>query len=354
MSKTFDIWIGAYATQEQVGITRLLLDSDSGKLSKMVDFTGIDNPSFVTLDRSGRYLHAVSEVDVLNGQPGGEVITFELQEDETLLEEAMSHPTLGVHPCFVALDPQERWLAVSNYGGSSVVIYPIEQSGLPGPVHVRFRHTGSGPNQERQEAAHPHSAVFSADGQYLFVPDLGLDKIMVYAFDAQKQQWVGHDAVSLPAGSGPRHLKFHPSLNVAYVINELNCTVTHLSIEEPGRLVAQESISTLPASFTGFSTCAELVISPDGRTLYASNRGHDSIAIFQIDELTGQLSAAGHVSTRGKTPRNFNVTPDGRWLLVANQDSSSLVLFQVDAATGLPVFTGTELTIHKPACVVIR
>lgn len=356
MAGAFEVWIGAYGKSEDVGITRLKLDPETAQLTKEAEFTGIENPSFLTMDRSGKYLHAVSEVDALNGQPGGEVVTFLVEEGEEgfSLQEAMSHPTLGAHPCFVMLDASEQWIAVSNYSGASVVVYPIDPSGVPGAVSVRFRHSGTGPNADRQEAPHPHSAVFSPDGRFLFIPDLGMDKIMVYAL-GEERQWAVHDAVSLEPGAGPRHMKFHPSQRYAYVINELDSTVTRFDYDaEGGKLTKQDSLSTLPASFAGESWCAEIVVSPDGRFVYGSNRGHDSLAIFAVDEATGALSPAGFVSTRGKTPRNFAISPDGRWLIAANQGSDTVVLFKIDAASGLPVYAGSEVAVGKPVCVYIR
>jgi 6-phosphogluconolactonase len=354
MAEAIQIWIGAYGSSEDVGITRLKLDPDTAQLTKEAEFTGIDNPSFLTTDRSGRYLHAVSEVSKLGEQPGGEVVSFLIEDEGTSLQEAMSHPTLGANPCFLMLDESEQWLVVSNYSGSSVVVYPIDPSGVPGPVSVRFRHSGTGPNADRQEAPHPHSAVFSPDGRFLFTPDLGMDKIMVYALNAEGKEWAVHDAVNLAPGAGPRHLKFHPSGKWVYVINELDSTITRFDYLQPGKLVKQESITTLPASFDGESTCAEIVVSPDGRFVYGSNRGHDSLAIFSVDEATGELSSVGFASTRGKTPRNFAITPDGQWLLAANQGSDSVVLFRIDTGSGLPVYSGNEIAIRKPACIHIR
>ncbi|WP_373231988.1 lactonase family protein [Cohnella sp.] len=354
MTHLFDIWIGAYAKRNEVGITKLQLDTQAGKLTKVSEYSGIDNPSFLTTDSKGRYMHVVSEVLETDGNPTGELVTFELPGDSSeTLREASSHQTLGGAPCYVMLDGAEKYIAVSNYMGPSVTLYPVSENGIPGPASVRFRHTGSGPNTDRQEMAHPHSAVFSLDGQFLFVPDLGLDKIMVYTLDSE-QQWVGHDAVSLPPGAGPRHFKFHPSGRTAYVVNELDCTVTRFTYEQPGVLEKQESLTTLPDTFTGENTCAELVISPDGRYLYASNRGHDSLAVMKLNEASGELEGAGFVSTRGKSPRNFSITPDGGWLVAANQQSDSVVLFSIEPKSGLPIYASVELLISKPVCVHIR
>jgi 6-phosphogluconolactonase len=356
--KAHEIWIGAYGTKDGVGISRVELLPDTGELIKTAEYGGIENASFLRMNRDGTRLYAVSETesyDIDNEkEEGGQLASFPVDAESRKLGPGLYHPTHGNHPCHLSLTPTEDWLAVSNYNGASVMMYPIGPDKRPGPPAIRFRHTGSGPNADRQEAPHPHSVYFSSEGQYLFVPDLGMDKIMVYTRGPEAHEWSANDAVSLDPGAGPRHMAFHPSGKIAFVLNELNSTVTRLSYEEPGKLVRFESITTLPSSFDGESTCAEIVVSPDGRFVYASNRGHDSIAIFRIDELTGELQASGHVSTRGKTPRNFALTPDGEWLIAANQESSSVVLFRVDQQSGLPVYAGVDLPISKPVCVLVR
>ncbi|KIL34957.1 hypothetical protein SD71_16530 [Cohnella kolymensis] len=354
MSTIWDIWVGAYAQQDEVGLTRLQLDSETGVLTEQAAFTGIENPSFITGNRSGQHLYAVSEVEEADGQPGGRMFTFELRDHGTALHAVRALPTLGEAPCFIMMDTDEKWLAVSNYNGSSVVLYPVSPDGIPAKASTRFRHSGSGPHPERQEKPHPHAAVFSPDGSYLFVPDLGMDKILSYAYHLERQEWAGHSAVSLAPGAGPRHLIFHQAGTTAFVVNELHSTITRFTYEEPGTLHKQETVSTLPASFDGESTAAEIVLSPDGRFVYASNRGDDSLAIFNLDEVTGELVSAGYVSSRGRNPRHFTLTPDGQWLLAANQDSNTVVLFRVDMDSGLPIFTGTVLPISKPVCILIR
>lgn len=354
MNPQWDIWVGSYAKQDEVGLTRLQLDADTGEISKLAEFTGIENPSFITMDPSGRFLYAVSEVSEAGGEIGGEMVAFELRDGGTALHAVRAYPTLGEDPCFIMMDPHQKWLAVSNYSGSSVTLFPVSSDGMPGKASTRFRHTGSGPHAERQEKPHPHAAVFSPDGEYLFVPDLGLDKILVYAYNSDRQEWVGHDAVSLAAGAGPRHITFHPNLKTAFVINELDSTVTRFTYDAPGRLDKKETLSTLPPSFEGENLCAEIAVSPDGRFVYASNRGDDSLAVFRVEETTGELVNAGYVSTRGRNPRHFAFTPDGEWLLAANQDSASVILFRVDKPSGLPIFTGTTIPISKPVCIYIR
>lgn len=349
----WEIWIGAYGSKENVGITYAQLVSDTGELFKVAEYGGIENASFIRTNREGTRLFAVSETYTFDGgEEGGQLASFPIEAESRKLGPGLFHPTHGAHPCHLSLTPSEDWVAVANYNGASVTMYPIRPDNRPGPAAIRFRHTGSGPNADRQEGPHPHSAFFSPDGQYLLVPDLGVDKVIIYTRGPEAYEWSAHDAVSLEPGDGPRHLAFHPSGNVVYLLNELSSTVTPFTWQS-GTFARLESITTLPASFQGENTCAEIVVSPDGRFVYASNRGHDSIVLFRI-EATGELQAAGHVSTRGRTPRNFAITPDGQWLLAANQDSDSVVLFRIEPVSGLPIYTGVELQVSKPVCVHIR
>ncbi|WP_256762277.1 lactonase family protein [Cohnella sp. WQ 127256] len=358
MTKAHEIWIGAYGAKNEIGITRLELLPDTGELIKTAEYGGIESPSFLRMNKAGNRLYAVSETDSYSTEDGqeegGQLASFPIDEESRKLGPGQYHPTHGNHPCHLSFTPMEDWLAVSNYSGASVMMYPIGPDSRPLAPAIRFRHTGTGPNADRQEAPHPHSVFFSPDGQFLYVVDLGMDKVMVYGRGPESYEWSAHDAVSLEPGAGPRHLAIHPSGKNAYVVNELNSTVTRLSIEEPGKLVRQESLSTLPSSYGEESWCAEILVSPDGRFVYASNRGHDSIAIFQVNEQTGELQASGYVSTRGKYPRNFALTPDGEWLVAANQNSDSVVLFRIEPQSGLPVYAGVELAISKPVCVLIR
>lgn len=378
-NRAWEIWVGAYADETQVGITRLELNGQTGELVKTAEYGGIENPSFLALGRGGTVLYAVSETAEVEGQPGGRMIAYPVEAGTRKLLPGWERLTHGAAPCHVSLDPAEQWLAVANYNGAAVTLYTLEQDGKPSDAVVRLRHAGSGPNPARQEAPHPHSAYFDpADGRYLYVPDLGLDRVMIYEKGEDGTDWTSAGAASLAPGDGPRHLAIHPGGEQVYVVNELSSSVTRFIRRGPGKLERQETVSTLPASFSGDSWCAEIVVSPDGRFVYASNRGHDSIAVFRVEagaaasaasghagssnsdvsspasnRGSGALVPAGHVSTRGRTPRNFAITPDGAWMLAANQDTDNLVVFRMDPASGLPIYHGVEASIGKPVCVRI-
>lgn len=355
-TRSWEIWTGAYAEAGEVGITRLELDGETGQLAKTSEYGGMENPSFLALNRAGTVLYAVSETAETDGQPGGRMIAYPINPETRKLEAGWERLTHGAAPCHVSLDADEKWLAVANYNGSAVTLYPLEPRGKPGDAMVRLRHAGSGPNPARQEMPHPHSAVFDPGGKpYLYVADLGLDRIMIYESGEDGTDWTSAGAAALAPADGPRHMAFHPDGGSLYVVNELSSTVTRFVRAESGKkLERRETVSTLPDSFQGESWCAEIAVSPDGRFLYASNRGHDSIAVFRVDGENGELSAAGHVSTRGRTPRHFALTPDGTWLLAANQASGNVVVFRIDAKSGLPIYHGVEIEVNKPVCVRIR
>jgi 6-phosphogluconolactonase len=355
MPQAWELWIGAYGSKADAGITRAQLLPDTGELFKLAEYGGIENASFIRTNREGTRLYAVSETETYGeGEEGGQLASFPIDPESRKLGPGLFHPTHGIHPCHLSLTPQEDWLAVANYNGSSVTMYPVLPDHRPAPPAIRFRHTGTGPNADRQEAPHPHSVFFSPDGKYLFVLDLGIDKIIIYARGPEAHEWTSHEAVNLEPGAGPRHLAFHPTGETVYVLNELNNTVARFAYEPSGNLRPLQTITTLPTTYEGENTTAEIVVSPNGRFVYASNRGHDSIAVFRIDQVTGELVSAGHVSTRGRTPRNFALTPDGQWLLAANQGSDSVVLFRVESESGLPIYAGTEIKVGKPVCVHIR
>jgi 6-phosphogluconolactonase len=266
-------------------------------------------------------------------------------------------PSVGRGPCHITVAPGGRYAAVANYSGGSIAVLPLREDGVLGEASAFVQHTGSSVNPQRQREAHAHSVNFDPSGRFLFAADLGTDQIMIYRFDEAHGTLEPNDpaSVQLAPGAGPRHFALHPSGKFAYVINELDNTITAFAFDPAtGRLDAVHSVSTLPEEFTGESYTAEIKVHPSGRFVYGSNRGHDSIAIFAVDPASGVLTPAGWASTQGKAPRHFNMEPAGQFLIAANQDSDSLVVFRIDPASGALNATGQAVIVPTPVCVVFR
>jgi 6-phosphogluconolactonase len=348
------LYIGTYTWKASKGIYLSRLDLATGALEAPVLAATATNPSFLAIDPSQRFLYAVGEVDRFGGQKGGVLSAFAIDFQSGKLTLLNQQSTRGPGPCHVAVDRTGRWALVANYSGGSVACLPIQQDGRLGEASDFVQHKGSSVNPQRQQGPHAHAAYFDAHNRFVFVPDLGLDKVMIYRFDADNGKLTANDPafVSMAPGAGPRHLAFHPNGHFAYVINEINSTVTVLAYDAArGALKPIESVSTLPEGFRGKSTCAEVVVHPSGKLLYGSNRGHDSIVAYAIDARTGKLRLIGHEPTQGKAPRNFAIDPSGAFLLAANQDGDNVVVFRIDAENGKLQATGHSIKVGAPVCV---
>ncbi|MCR8636738.1 lactonase family protein [Paenibacillus radicis (ex Xue et al. 2023)] len=343
------VYVGSYAPSTSKGINVYRLNTDNGSLTLDQSLSGIENPSFLTLNHNQTRLYAVSEI----GKADGTVTSYTVDPHGRLafLNEQSS---LGKASCYVTVDEDSSCLVLANYSSGSVALYPVNSDGSLGEAADKVQHEGSSIRTDRQETAHPHSAVIDPSGRYVFVPDLGLDQIKVYQLDYEQTRLLPHNEVLAEPGAGPRHLVFHPSISFAYVINELDCTITAYSHNtEDGALHHVQTVPALPKDFTDYNICADIHISPSGNYLYGSNRGHNSIVVYKIDKSTGMLTYVEHTSTQGQTPRNFAITPDGRFLLAANQDSDSIVTFAIDQQSGRLTETGQTVTVTKPVCVKI-
>ena len=348
------LYTGSYATAEEESIKCYEFNPQSGALKYLSGFTGIENPSFLAIHSSGKFLYAVSETDQKEGNLTGGVAAFAIDPSSGGLVKINEVTSGGAAPCHIALDRTERMLMAANYNGGSVAAFPVMEDGSLGERSFFHQHTGSGTNTSRQDIPHAHSANPSPDNRFALVTDLGLDKVFVYRLNPEK----GGMELNIPAyavvadGSGPRHLAFHPSRSVVYVINEMASTVTVFNYQpDAGTLSEIQTISTLPADFEGRSSTAEVVVDPSGRYLYGSNRGHDSIAVFSIDQDNGKLEALQHRSTGGRSPRNFCLSPDGRFLLAANQRSDNLLVFPVDQSSGKILDPVEEISLKAPVCI---
>jgi 6-phosphogluconolactonase len=338
------------------GISVLRLEPASAELTLLHTVPDVDNPSFLALDPSQRFLYAVNAVPEHDGRPGGSVSAFAIDPATGGLRFLNRQPSHGVGPCHVIVDQTGRWAMATNYGSGSVALYPIQEDGSLGPATDAVQHEGAGVN-ERQQGPHAHSINLDPANRFALVADLGLDRVFVYRLDRSAGKLVPNDPpwVQTAPGAGPRHLDFHPNGRHVYVINELGSTLGAYEYDAArGALHELQTVPTLPADFTGTNSCADVHVAPSGRFVYGSNRGHDSIVIYAIDEATGRLSYVGHEPTQGRAPRNFAIDPSGDVLFAANQDSDTIVTFRVDQQTGRLTATGQVTEVLTPVCVRIR
>ncbi|MHB1037225.1 MAG: lactonase family protein [Pirellulales bacterium] len=349
------VYVGTYTNSTSKGIYLYHLDLATGELAPGGLVAEMANPTFLAVHPSRPLLYAVNEIGNFKGKRAGGVAAMAIDPKTGKLTLLNQQSSVGDGPCHLAIDRSGKQVVVANYGGGSVAVLPIREDGRLGEATSFVQHAGSSVNPRRQEGPHAHCATFDAAGRFVFVPDLGLDKVMTYRLDAAGKLTAGDPAfTAIAAGSGPRHVAFHPDGRHAYVINELNSTMTALSYDaQRGVLKPLQTLSTLPAGFTKTSTCAEVVVHPSGRFVYGSNRGHDSIVIYAVDLKTGLLSLVGHEPTQGKTPRNFALDPAGKFLLAANQDGNNIVVFRIDVATGKLRATGHAVSLGMPVCVVM-
>ena len=331
------------------GIYRCRFDLSTGELTSLDCVSNIVNPSYLAVDPQRRYLYAGQET---NESEAPAVFAYAIDAETGNLSYLNQQPAHGGLPCHVATDNSGKFVFAANYGSGSVPVYPVLEDGQLGSATTVIQHQGSSVNPNRQEGPHAHAAIVSPDNRYVFVPDLGLDKIMVYKFDPEHSELVPYKLpfCQVHAGAGPRHLVFHPDGQYAFVINELGATIIVLGYDD-GVLTPLQTVSTLPSGFEGESSCAAIRVSPSGQFVYGSNRGHDSIAIFDFDEANAALTLVGHAPTQGQTPRDFAIDPSGTFLLAANQDSDTIVTFRVNQETGQLEDTGQVAEVPNPVCI---
>jgi 6-phosphogluconolactonase len=349
------LYVGTYNEGDRdEGIYLIRMDQRSGHLRQVGSMKAGANPSFLAVHPNGRVLYAVNEVTEYNGKATGAVSAFAIARDTGALTRLNEQPSEGGAPCYVSVDRGGRVVLVANYVGGSVAVLPIQTDGsLAAATHV-VQHRGTGPNKERQEAAHAHCILTDPSNRFALAADLGVDRVLVYRLDLDKktlQQTTDGNAVMRP-GAGPRHLAFHPSLPFVFVANELDSSVTTLRFgKESGALSPLQTRSTLPPGWTGANYPADIHVASSGRTLYVSNRGHNSIAVFSVARSTGALALEQVMPTGGDWPRNFSLDPTGRWLLVANQRSGSVVVFERDPESGRLTPTSQRIALPSPVCL---
>jgi 6-phosphogluconolactonase len=349
------LYVGTYTERTQSeGIYLLRLDRSSGELRRVGSVNAGANPSFLAIHPNGRVLYAVNELEQYQGKPTGAVSAFAIERDSGALTRLNEQPSGGGAPCYLSVERSAQVVLVANYVGGSVAMLPIQANGALAPAASVIQHTGKGPNADRQEAPHAHCIMPDPSNRFALAADLGVDRVFVYRLDLDGKSLrhvEGGDAVMRP-GAGPRHLAFHPTLPLVFVANELDSTVATLRFDaERGALSPQGTSSTLPAGWTGTNYPADIHVAASGRSLYVSNRGHNSIAVFSVAETTGALVLDQVVPTEGDWPRNFSLNPSGRWLLVANQRSHSIVVFGRDPETGRLTPTNQRIVIPSPVCL---
>jgi 6-phosphogluconolactonase len=353
-TKDLILYVGTYTRGKSEGIYLYRFNLTSGELKPLSIAKGITNPSYLAIDANRKYLYSVNETSEFSGKPTGALTAFAIDQRTGELRMLNQQPSHGTSPCYVTVDPSGKFVLVANYSSGSLAVFPIKSDGSLGESSDVVQHEGKGQNQRRQQGPHAHCIVLDKSGKYAFAADLGIDKVMIYRFDAKTGKLIPNSTpfAQTRPGAGPRHFTIHPGGKFAYVINELDSTLTSFSYDNSkGVLKELETVSTLPEGFQGNNSCADVHVHPSGKFLYGSNRGHDSIVAFTIDERSGKLGYLAHESTQGKTPRNFGIDPTGAFLLAANQNSDTVATFRIDQNSGKLKPSGGVTAIPTPVCL---
>ena len=361
----YHVYIGTYTTRGSEGVYLGRFDDDTGQVKVLSLAAKLENPTFLAVHPSGRTLYVAHDapgttVPEVDGAPEGAVSAFAIDSGSGALSAlGQQQPSMGVTPCHVSIDATGRYLMVANFRGvegGTVAMLPIQDDGSLGAPTCQVQHEGSGPHPTRQTGPHAHSITPAPSNRFAYAADLGIDKVLIYRMDLELGQLVPNDpaSVSVAPGAGPRHFAFHPSAKFAYLINEIDNTMTAFAYDaERGALSEIETVSTLPEGFTDTSHCADVHVSASGRFVYGSNRAHDSIVVFRVDQASGRLALVEHVPSQGGWPRNFALSPSGAYLIAANQNGDNLVTFAVDSDSGRLTPTGCDVEVPAPVCLAL-
>jgi len=354
------VYVGTYTQSGSKGIYQFRLQTQNEEVSQNILLVPMGlaveaaNPSFLAVDPDRRLVFAVNETNSFEGQPTGYVSAYAVDPTTGRLALINQQPSGGRGPCHLVLDPTGRNLLVANYGGGSVSVIRVAADGRLGPTTAQIQHTGSSVHPQRQTGPHAHSVTLDPTNRFAFVCDLGLDRVLIYRFDPDRGTLTPAEPAfaALKPGAGPRHLAFGAGGKFAYVLNELDSTITVFAHDGAGRLQEVESVTTLPPYFDGRNSTAEIAVLPNGKYLFASNRGFNSVAQFEIDPGSGRLRYVEEQATGGKTPRHFGIDPDSRHLAVGNQDSDTILVCRIDPANGRLKPSGVFAEVPSPACIV--
>ncbi|MEE3371759.1 MAG: lactonase family protein [Planctomycetota bacterium] len=350
------VFVTAFATGEEGSICAYRLAVESGQLKQVQRNRDVENPFFIALSPDRKFLYSIHAPGQFGGKEHEQVAAFQIVDGDGQLKLLNRQSARGTAACYLDVDKTGKTVVVANYSSGSVASLPVREDGSLGAAASFIQHRGSSVNAGRQEAPHAHSIIVSPDNRFVFAADLGLDQVLGYRLDETGSKLQSHRQpfVRTSPGAGPRHLTFHPNGKYLYVINEIHNSVTLFDYDaKSGLLIEQQTIDTLPEDFEGVSHCADLKITPDGRYLYGTNRGHDSIAAYRIGE-NGRLTLLAIEPSLGKGPQNLAITPDGRLLLCANMSGGNLALFRIDAQTGGLQSVSEPLAQTGPSCILIR
>ncbi len=341
------VYFGTHRAGTNIGFSLAHFDTDTGALTKPEFLMQSPAPAYFVIHPDGRHLYTCN-----SGSPG-EVSAYEIEPHTGALKFLNRLPAGGADTSYVSLDQTGRYVLAANYAGGNIAVFAIKPDGSLGDRTAFVQHTGSGVNPQRQTHAYAHSIIVDPSNRFALVADLGVDKVFVYRFNEKDGSLQTNDppSVNIKPGSGARHVKFHPNGRWVYLISEIASTVTAFNWDSAkGALTEFQTISALPDNFKGTNTCAEIMVHPNGKFLYASNRGDDSLAVFAIDQATGKLTPIEHVPSGGKTPRNFAFDPAGKWIICSNHDSNNALVFRVDENTGKLTQTGQPVSVPYPFC----
>lgn len=348
---THTLFIGTYANPNQPGIYAYSFDTETGALAELTSHTGITRPSFLIVHPNNEWVYSVCELGQTSHDTPGSLYALNYDAAANKIEIINQQPSGGDWPCHLELDATNRWLLTTNYGSGNLSIYPINADGSIGEMSDHVQHTGHGPNTVRQEVAHTHSTIVSPDNRFVIVADLGIDEVGVYALDPANGTLRFHARTTTPPGAGPRHMTFHPNGRVLYVANELDNTVGVYTYDaDAGRLSETQMLDTLPEGAPP-NTVADIHLSEAADRLYVSNRGHDSIAVFDVNADGSLASRLGTYPSSGKTPRNFALAPGGKFILVATMDSDTVSVMPLRDGTneiGSPIL---QITVPGASCI---
>ncbi len=348
------VFISAFAAGEEGAIHAYRLDNETGVLKLIHRTTDVEHPFFLALAPNRKFLYSIHAA-AFGSKDTEQVAAYEITGHAGQLRLLNRQSTLGSASCYLNVDATGKTVLVANYSTGSVAALPVEESGALGKAASFIQHAGSSVDPGRQKGPYAHSIITSPNNRFAYAADLGLDQVLSYRLNAKTSTLSPNDQpfVRTPPGAGPRHLTFHPNGKHLYVINELKNSVTLFDhVAETGMLIEQQTIATLPEEFDGTSHCADLKITPDGRYLYGTNRGHDSIAAYRISE-NGRLTLIGIEPSLGKGPQNLVITPDGKLLLCANMPGDNVAVFRIDSQSGMLKSAGTPIAMPKPSCIML-